>query len=158
MTVWDSTPNGPGQEVVAARTSVKSSSKRMYGATWYGDLLEDDKGSFISNLVIGPDTDVSHVIGRFMKASASDDIMAMVHSRFAPDFRAVGFGTADVFRCLGGELVHIMRTGERDSAGSITYCLGCDHIWKTATPEVVVSCVSCDTLPLQKMFDSIAPA
>lgn len=155
----ESTPQDPGQEVVAARTSVayqKSSTKHIRGNSWYGDLLEDDKGSVISNLVIDSGTDVDWVIRQFLKASISDDVMAMVHSCFAQNFRAFGFGTADVFRCLGGELLHIMRTGERDSAGSITYCLGCDNIWKSATPEAVTSCVSCETLPLDEMFDSIA--
>ena len=158
MNVLSGTLSEPGQDVVALRVAAAYDSsfpKHLHGSTWHGDLFEDGDGSLVSHLVVDTGTDVESVILHFLTASNTDDIMALVDSRFVQHFKVFGFGTADVFRCVGGELVHIMRTGVEESATAITYCLGCSRIWPSASPDVVDCCVSCD---MEQMFTAMALA
>lgn len=132
------------QKVVTIETADEDEQKlHLYGEAWHCDLLMFREPIRISAMVIENCADVSSALDSILARTGGRQTSAVVDHEFKDIFKEKGFGVMSTMKCVSGELIHVMRTGQRDRERVLSYCTGCNSQWSSTVPMAVFTCARC---------------
>lgn len=141
MSGLNKTRSVPGeQKVVTVETADEDEEKlHLHGEDWHCDLLMFREPISISAMAIENGADIRSAQNSILANTGGRQASAVVDNEFKDIFKEKGFCVMSTMKCVSGELIHGMRTGQRDRKRVLSYCTGCNLQWSSTVPVAMTT-------------------